>query len=48
VATAGGAGYAPAAPGTVGSAVGVALYLLLADLDALPNGPSGGRTTAAS
>jgi len=35
VATAGGAGYAPVAPGTAGSAVGVALYLLLADLGAL-------------
>jgi phosphatidylglycerophosphatase A len=35
VATAGGAGYAPVAPGTAGSAVGVALYLLLADLGVL-------------
>lgn len=35
MATAGGAGYAPVAPGTAGSAVGVALYLLLADLGAL-------------
>jgi phosphatidylglycerophosphatase A len=35
VATAGGVGYAPAAPGTCGSAVGVVLYLLLADLGAL-------------
>jgi len=34
LATAGGAGRAPIAPGTVGSAVGVALYLLLADLGA--------------
>jgi phosphatidylglycerophosphatase A len=34
VATAGGAGYAPVAPGTFGSAVGVAVYLLLADLGA--------------
>jgi phosphatidylglycerophosphatase A len=34
VATAGGAGYAPVAPGTAGSAVGVVLYLLLADLGA--------------
>lgn len=34
MATAGGAGYAPVAPGTVGSAVGVAVYLLLADLGA--------------
>ena len=35
MATAGGAGYAPAAPGTFGSAVGVAVYLMLADLGAL-------------
>ena len=34
MATAGGAGYAPVAPGTFGSAVGVLLYLLLADLGA--------------
>jgi phosphatidylglycerophosphatase A len=34
VATAGGAGYAPVAPGTFGSAAGVVVYLLLADLDA--------------
>jgi phosphatidylglycerophosphatase A len=34
VATAGGAGYALVAPGTFGSAVGVAVYLLLADLGA--------------
>jgi phosphatidylglycerophosphatase A len=34
VATAGGAGYAPVAPGTFGSAAGVLLYLLLADLGA--------------
>jgi phosphatidylglycerophosphatase A len=32
IATAGGAGYAPVAPGTWGSAVGVVLYLALADL----------------
>ena len=32
MATAGGAGYAPVAPGTFGSAAGVLLYLLLADL----------------
>ena len=32
MATAGGAGYAPVAPGTFGSAVGVAVYLVLADL----------------
>ena len=32
IATAGGAGYAPVAPGTWGSAVGVALYLGLAGL----------------
>jgi phosphatidylglycerophosphatase A len=32
IATAGGAGYAPVAPGTWGSAVGVALYLALAGL----------------
>jgi phosphatidylglycerophosphatase A len=31
VATSGGAGYAPFAPGTVGSAVGVAVFLLLRD-----------------
>jgi len=35
VATAGGAGYAPVAPGTAGSAVGVAVYLLLANLGQL-------------
>jgi phosphatidylglycerophosphatase A len=35
LATVGGAGYAPIAPGTFGSAAGVALYLLLADLGAL-------------
>lgn len=34
MATAGGAGYAPIAPGTAGSAVGVLLYLALADLGA--------------
>jgi phosphatidylglycerophosphatase A len=34
VATVGGAGYAPVAPGTFGSAAGVVVYLLLADLDA--------------
>jgi phosphatidylglycerophosphatase A len=33
VATAGGAGYAPFAPGTFGSAVGVGVYLVLADLN---------------
>ncbi len=33
IATAGGAGYFPFAPGTVGSAVGVALYLLTRHLD---------------
>ena len=33
VATAGGAGYAPMAPGSFGSAVGVGVYLVLADLD---------------
>lgn len=32
VATAGGAGYAPAAPGTAGAAVGVGLFLLLSSL----------------
>lgn len=32
VATAGGAGYAPVAPGTFGSAVGVIAYVVLADL----------------
>lgn len=32
VATAGGAGYAPFAPGTVGSAVGVAIYFLIRPL----------------
>jgi len=34
LATAGGAGYAPIAPGTAGSAVGVGVYCLLADLGA--------------
>jgi phosphatidylglycerophosphatase A len=33
VATAGGAGFAPIAPGTFGSAVGVAVFLVLADLN---------------
>lgn len=33
VATAGGAGYFPFAPGTVGSAVGIAVYLLTKQLD---------------
>lgn len=33
VATAGGAGYFPFAPGTVGSAVGIAIYLLSRHLD---------------
>lgn len=33
IATAGGAGYFPFAPGTVGSAVGVAVYLLTRHLD---------------
>ncbi len=33
IATAGGAGYMPVAPGTFGSAVGVLLFLLLAGLD---------------
>ena len=38
LATAAGAGYAPVAPGTVGSAVGVALYALLASGGALAVG----------
>ncbi|HEX5067738.1 MAG TPA: phosphatidylglycerophosphatase A [Myxococcota bacterium] len=35
IATAGGAGYAPVAPGTAGALVGVALYALLAPLGAV-------------
>ena len=34
IATAGGAGYFPFAPGTVGSAVGIVVYLLTRDLNA--------------